>query len=131
MKIMKVSFEELLEMLGLDTDDLKDNEVEIEETKCNHEELEEKLNRLDKQLDEMLENNMQTLIRKMIDREFDEFKKVRAKSFELGGDLYHNAIEEFLHRGLTEEETALVDFAFMLAYTNGWYDHKRGGNNDK
>lgn len=131
MKIMGVSFEELLEMLGLDTDDLKDNEVENEETKCNHEELEEKLNRLDKQLDEMLENNMETLIRKMIDKEFEEFKEVRAKSFELGGDLYHKTIEEFLKRDLTAEETVLVDFAFMLAYTNGWYDHKKGENNDK
>lgn len=131
MKIMEVSFDEFLEVLGLDTDDLKDNEVENEETKCNHEELEEKLNRLDKQLDEMLENNMEALIRKMIDREFDEFKKARAKSFELGKDLYHKTIEEFLKRDLTAEETALVDFAFMLAYTNGWYDHKRGGNNDK
>lgn len=128
---MEVSFDEFLEVLGLDTDDLKDNEVENEETKCNHEELEEKLNRLDKQLDEMLENNMEALIRKMIDREFDEFKKARAKSFELGKDLYHKTIEEFLKRDLTAEETALVDFAFMLAYTNGWYDHKRGGNNDK
>ena len=128
---MKVSFEELLKMLGLDTDDLKDNEIEIEEAKCNHEELEEKLNRLDKQLDEMLENNMQTLVRKMIDREFDEFKKARAKSFELGGDLYHNTIEQYLKRDLTAEETALVDFAFTLAYTNGWYDHKEGENNDK
>lgn len=131
MKIMEVSFDEFLEVLGLDTDDLKDNEVENEETKCNHEELEEKLNRLDKQLDEMLENNMEALIRKMIDREFDEFKKARAKSFELGKDLYHKTIEEFLKRDLTAEETALVDFAFMLAYTNGWHDHKRGGNNDK
>ena len=128
---MEVGFEEFLEMLGLDTDDLKDNEVENEEIKCNHEDLEEKLDRLDKQLDEMLENNMQTLIRKMIDREFDELKKVCAKSFELGGDLYHNTIEQYLKRDLTAEETALVDFAFMLAYTNGWYDHKRGGNNDK
>lgn len=131
MKIMEVSFEEFLETLGLDTDDLKDNEVENEETKCNHEELEEKLDRLDKQLDEMLENNMQTLVRKMIDRVFDEFNKVRAKSFELGGDLYHKTIEEFLKRDLTAEETALVDFAFMLAYTNGWYDHERCKNNGK
>ena len=131
MKIMEVSFDEFLEVLGLDIDDLKDNEVENEEIKCNHEELEETLDRLDKQLDEMLENNMQTLARKMIDREFDEFKKACAKSFELGGDLYHNAIEEFLHRGLTAEETALVDFAFMLAYTNGWYDHERCKNNGK
>lgn len=128
---MEVSFEEFLETLGLDTDDLKDNEVENEETKCNHEELEEKLNRLGKQLDEMLENNMETLIRKMIDKEFEEFKEVRAKSFELGGDLYHKTIEEFLKRDLTAEETALVDFAFMLACTNGWYDHKKGENNDK
>lgn len=30
---MEVSFEEFLETLGLDTDDLKDNEVENEETK--------------------------------------------------------------------------------------------------
>ena len=128
---MEVSFDEFLEVLGLDTDDLKDNEVENEEIKCNHEELEEKLDRLDKQLDEMLENNMQTLIRKMIDREFAEFKEVCAKSFELGGDLYHKTIEEFLKRDLTAEETALVDFAFMLAYTNGWYDNKRCKNNDK
>lgn len=135
MKIMEVSFDEFLEVLGLDIDDLKDNEVENEEIKCNHEELEETLDRLDKQLDEMLENNMQTLVRKMIDREFDEFKKVRAKSFELGGDLYHKTIhktiEEFLKRDLTAEETVLVDFAFMLAYTNGWYDHEKGENNDK
>ena len=128
---MEVSFDEFLKVLGLDTDDLKDNEVENEEIKCNHEELEEKLDRLDKQLDEMLENNMQTLIRKMIDREFAEFKEVRAKSFELGGDLYHKTIEEFLKRDLTAEETALVDFAFMLAYTNGWNDNKRCKNNDK
>lgn len=127
----KVSFEEFLEMLGLDTDDLKDNEVEIEETKCNHKGLEGKLKLIDEQLDNLFEYNMQRLVRKMVDREFDEFKKVRAKSFELGGDLYHKTIAEYLKRDLTAEETALVDFAFMLAYTNGWYDHKRGGNNDK
>ena len=131
MKMKKVSFEESLEMLGLDTDDLQNNEVETEETKCNHKGLEGKLTLIDEQLDNLFEYNMQRLVRKMIDREFDEFKKVRAKSFELGGDLYHNTIEEFLHRGLTAEETALVDFAFMLAYTNGWYDHKKGENNDK
>lgn len=131
MKIERVGFEEFLEMLGLDTDDLKDNEVETEETKCNHKGLEGKLKLIDEQLDNLFENNMQRLVRKMIDREFDEFKKVRAKSFELGGDLYHKTIEEFLKRDLTAEETALVDFAFMLAYTNGWYDHKKGENNDK
>ncbi|MBF1359133.1 MAG: hypothetical protein HXM75_01385 [Mogibacterium diversum] len=131
MKIMEVSFDEFLEVLGLDTDDLKDNEVETEETKCNHKGLEGKLKLIDEQLDNLFEYNMQRLVRKMIDREFDEFKKVRAKSFELGGDLYHNTIEQYLKRDLTAEETALVDFAFMLAYTNGWYDHKSGGNNDK
>lgn len=127
----KVSFEEFLEMLGLDTDDLKDNEVEIKETKCNHKGLEGKLKLIDEQLDNLFEYNMQRLVRKMIDREFAEFKEVRAKSFELGGDLYHKTIEEFLKRDLTAEETALVDFAFMLAYTNGWYDHERCKNNDK
>lgn len=131
MKMKKVSFEEFLEMLGLDTDDLKDNEVEIKETKCNHKGLEGKLKLIDEQLDNLFEYNMQRLVRKMIDREFAEFKEVRAKSFELGGDLYHKTIEEFLKRDLTAEETALVDFAFMLAYTNGWYDHERCKNNDK
>ena len=131
MKIMEVSFDEFLEVLGLDTDDLKDNEVETEETKCNHKGLEGKLKLIDEQLDNLFEDNMQTLVRKMIDKEFEEFKEVRAKSFELGGDLYHKTIEEFLKRDLTAEETVLVDFAFMLAYTNGWYDHEKGENNDK
>lgn len=88
---MEVSFEELLEMLGLDTDNSQDSETDSETDK----EVEETLKRLDEQLDNL------------------------------------NAIEEFLHRGLTAEETALVDFAFMLAYTNGWHDHKEGENNDK
>ena len=123
MKIMEVSFEELLEMLGLDTDNSQDSETDKE--------VEETLKRLDEQLDNLFEDNMQTLVRKMIDKEFEEFKEVRAKSFELGGDLYHKTIEEFLKRDLTAEETVLVDFAFMLAYTNGWYDHEKGENNDK
>lgn len=123
MKIMEVSFEELLEMLGLDTDNSQDSETDKE--------VEETLKRLDEQLDNLFEDNMQTLVRKMIDKEFEEFKEVRANSFELGGDLYHKTIEEFLKRDLTAEETVLVDFAFMLAYTNGWYDHKKGENNDK
>lgn len=127
MKIMEVSFEELLEMLGLDTDNSQDSETDSETDK----EVEETLKRLDEQLDNLFEDNMQTLVRKMIDREFDEFKKARAKSFELGGDLYHNTIEQYLKRDLTAEETVLVDFAFMLAYTNGWYDHEKGENNDK
>lgn len=131
MKINAVSFEEFLEVLGLDTDDLKDNEVENEETKCKHEGLEGKLKLIDEQLDNLFEYNTQRLVRKMIDKEFAEFKEVCSKSFELGGDLYHKTIEEFLKRDLTAEETALVDFAFMLAYTNGWYDHERCKNNDK
>lgn len=127
MKIMEVSFEELLEMLRLDTDNSQDSETDSETDK----EVEETLKRLDEQLDNLFEDNMQTLVRKMIDKEFEEFKEVRAKSFELGGDLYHKTIEEFLKRDLTAGETVLVDFAFMLAYTNGWYDHEKGENNDK
>lgn len=123
MKIKKVGFDEFLEMLGLDTDNSQDSETDKE--------VEETLKRLDEQLDNLFEYNMQRLVRKMIDKEFAEFKEVRAKSFELGGDLYHKTIEEFLKRDLTAEETALVDFAFMLAYTNGWYDHERCKNNDK
>jgi|GEM_PF-3824358 hypothetical protein len=132
MKIKKIevaSFEEFLEMIGRGTDDLQDSETDKETDK--DKEVQETLKRLDEQLDNLFEYNMQRLVRKMIDREFAEFKEVRAKSFELGGDLYHKTIEEFLKRDLTAEETALVDFAFMLAYTNGWYDHERCKNNDK
>lgn len=131
MKIKKVGFDELLEMLGLDTDNSQDSETDKETDSETDKEVEETLKRLDEQLDNLFEYNMQRLVRKMIDKEFAEFKEVRSKSFELGGDLYHKTIEEFLKRDLTAKETALVDFAFMLAYTNGWYDNKRCKNNDK
>lgn len=120
MKINAVSFEEFLNMLGIDTEDLKAKKVEIN-----------KGTEIEKIVEEMVKNIMSVVVSNEIDKEFAEFKKAREKSFELGGDLYHKTIAEYLNRDLTEEETALVDFAFILAYTNGWYDYEKGENNDK
>ena len=120
MKMNEVSFEDFLKMLGIDTEDLKAKKVEIN-----------KGTEIEKIVEEMVKNIMSVVVSNEIDKEFAEFKKAREKSFELGGDLYHETIAEYLNRDLTEEETALVDFAFMLAYTNGWYDHEKGENNDK
>lgn len=120
MNINAVSFEDFINMLGIDTEDLKAKKVEIN-----------KGTEIEKLVEEMVKNIMSVVVSNEIDKEFAEFKKAREKSFELGGDLYHKTIAEYLNRGLTAEETALVDFAFMLAYTNGWYDHEKGENNDK
>ena len=115
MKIMEVSFEEFLETLGLDTDDLKDNEVE------------EKESGKESEMNETIGNKIERII-----SDFIECKNAMQVSFEGIGADYHQGIRLDIGRNLTEEEIRLVDIAFQYAFISGWEEHKRkGGNNDK
>lgn len=113
MKIERVGFEEFLEMLGLDTDDLKDNEVDESEK--------------EKEKEETTINETARSIANFI--ECNEAMKV---SFKAAKTNYHQAISREIRRTLTAEETELVDIAFSYAFIDGWNSHKfNGGNNDK
>lgn len=111
MKIEKVGFEEFLEMLGLDTDDLKDNEVDESE----------------KEKEETITDET---TRNVID--FIECNEAMKVCFEGKKDKYHQVISKEIGRTLTEEEIRLVDIAFQCAFIDGWNSHRaKGGNNDK
>lgn len=113
MKIKKVGFEEFLEMLGPDTDDLQDNEVKEKENE-NEETL---ANEIEKFITHI---RLRTVITAM------------GSCFEGRKAEYYQAISKEIGRTLTEEEIRLVDIAFQYAFIDGWSCYEAiGGNNDK
>lgn len=115
MKIKEVNFDEFLGMLGLGTDDLKDNEVE------------EKENEKESEMNKTIANEIERSISDFI--ECNEAMKV---SFKAAKTNYHQAISREIRRTLTAEETELVDIAFSYAFIDGWNSHRfNGDNNDK
>ena len=117
MKIKKVSFEEFLGVLGLDTGDLQDSEVEEKEIENEND------------IEETLANDMDKLITHI---GFLTVTTAMKSCFEGRKAKYHQAISKEIGHTLTEEEIKLVDIAFQYAFIDGWGCHESiGENNDK
>lgn len=116
---MEVSFDEFLEMLGIDNP----QENKSEETTNADEEIAELIAEL---LEEIKIEEPEVL------NQYIECRKAREACFEEIKDNYHQAIETELRHGLTMTEMKLVDIAFRYAFMAGWETHKyEGDNNDK
>ena len=117
MKIMEVSFDEFLEVQGLDTDDLKDNEVEEKEIENENDTEETLANEIEKLINHI---GMLTVTTAM------------KSCFEGRKAEYHQAISKEIGHTLTDEEMKLADIAFQYAFIDGWSCHEAiGESNDK
>lgn len=117
MKIKKVGFDEFIGMLGLDTDDVQDSEVEEKEIENEND------------IEETLANEIGNLITHI---GFLTVTTAMKSCFEGRKAKYHQAINKEIGRTLTEEEIKLVDIAFQYAFIDGWGCHESiGENNDK